>query len=114
MNDPLQTVVETTAYLADAKKLMTDEERSELVSMIAADPDCGDVIVGGGGVRKVRFAIGNKGKSGGVRVVYFFSDTRFPAFLLSVFAKKERSNLSDAEVNALAKMANRLVETYGG
>lgn len=61
MMPTLLTVVETASYLADAKKLMTDQERAEIVTRIAEDPTCGDLIVGGGGVRKVRHAIGNKG-----------------------------------------------------
>ena len=77
MERTLLTVVGTNVYLADAKKLMTDEERAGVVDMIAADPLCGDVIVGGGGIRKVRYAIGAKGKSGGVRIIYFYHDVGF-------------------------------------
>lgn len=114
MDTPPHTIVETAAFLADAKKLMTDDERAGLVDMIAAEPTCGDLIVGGGGIRKVRYAIGSKGKSSGIRVVYFYSDERFPIFLLAVFAKNERSNLSQAEVNALAKAVKTLISKYGG
>ena len=70
MSSTLITVVETASFLADAKRCMTDNERSEAITMIAANPECGDLISGGGGIRKVRFAIGGKGKSGGVRIIY--------------------------------------------
>ncbi len=109
----LLTIVETAAYLADAKGVLTDEDRVAIVNKIAADPECGKVIVGSGGVRKVRHAIGNKGKSGGVRVIYAYKDERFPAFILTVFAKNERSNLSAAEVNILAKFVKTLFDKYG-
>jgi len=85
----------------------------DIVSMIAATPKCGDVIVGSGGIRKVRFAIGHKGKSGGVRVIYAFRDEQFPAFILTVFAKNERANLSKSEINALAKAMDVLFSKYG-
>ena len=111
---PLLSVIETNAFLAAAKGLLTDDERAALVGMIAADPECGDLIVGGGGVRKVRFAIGGRGKSGGVRVIYLYHSPGYPAFLLTVFAKNERANLTKAETNALAGVAKRIIEIYGG
>lgn len=70
MKSELITVVETASFLADAKACMTDDERIEAINMIAAHPECGDLISGGGGIRKVRFATGGKGKSGGVRIIY--------------------------------------------
>ena len=81
--------------------------------MIAANPACGDLIVGGGGVRKVRFAIGNKGKSGGVRVIYFHHSAGLPVFLFMVYGKSERTNLTMAQTNTIAAVAKRIVETYG-
>jgi hypothetical protein len=59
-------------------------------------------------VRKVRFGIDGRGKSGGVRVVYYFHSDRAPVFLLVVFAKNERENLSAAQVNSLAELVKRL------
>lgn len=110
---PLQTVIETTAYLAGAKGLLSDEERAAVVDMIAADPTGGDLIVGGGGVRKVRFAIGNKGKSGGVRIIYLHYDDDHPVFLLALYAKSERTNLTKQQTNTLAAITKRIIETYG-
>lgn len=114
MEASLLSVVETNAYLAAAKGVMTEEERAEVVNMIAADPECRELIVGGGGVRKVRFAVGGRGKSGGVRVVYLFHSVGYPAFLLAVFGKNQKANLTKAETNALAKVAKRIIDVYGG
>jgi hypothetical protein len=50
----VQTVVETPTYLAIANKLFSEEERADVVALVAADPECGDVIRGTGGFRKVR------------------------------------------------------------
>ena len=52
----VQTVVETPTYLAVANKLFSEEERADIVALVAADPECGDVIRGTGGFRKVRVA----------------------------------------------------------
>jgi hypothetical protein len=66
----VQTVVETPTYLAAAEGLFSETERAEIVMMVAADPECGDVMAGTGGFRKVRFARQGMGKSGGARVIY--------------------------------------------
>jgi hypothetical protein len=92
---------------------MTRRERFDLVSFIARDPEAGEVIQGTGGVRKVRFAGKRKDKSGGFRVITFFTGPNLPVFLLTVYAKDERENLTKAERNALAALTGTLVETYG-
>jgi hypothetical protein len=113
MNQELITVVETTSFVADAKACMTDDERTEAINMIAAKPECGDVVPGGGGIRKVRFAIGGKGKSGGVRIIYYFHNQLVPVFLLAVFAKTDQANLTRAETNMLGNAAKMLARKYG-
>lgn len=107
------TVVETNAYLAQAKRLMDDDERAEAVEMIAKNPEGGELIVGTGGVRKARFAIGGRGKSGGVRLVYYYYNEMAPVFMLTVFAKGDKENLTKAERNELGKLSRVLVDTYG-
>jgi len=112
-NKVVQTVVETPPYLAIANKLFSEEERADIVAMLAADPECGDLIRGTGGFRKVRVARKGMGKSGGARVVYIWRNQRFPVFLITVFAKNQKENLSMAERNTLRKRANSIFETYG-
>ena len=108
----MQTVVETPSYLADADRLFSPDERMAIVERLANDPTCGVVIPGSGGLRKVRFGFGSRGKSGGARIIYLFSGDSLPVFVLAVFAKKEKANLSPAERNALAKMVTEMVENY--
>ena len=108
----MQTVVETPSYLADAERLFSLDERKAIVDRLASDPTCGVVIPGGGGIRKVRFGFGARGKSGGARIVYLFSGTNLPVFILAVFAKNEKANLSTAERNALGKMVATMIEDY--
>ncbi len=107
-----QVVVETSAYLKRAVKLLTDLEREEVVFLVADNPLVGDLLVGTGGVRKTRFARGDRGKSGGVRVVYFFYDEEIPVYLLTVFAKKDRANLTKDERNQLGKLTAKIVEAH--
>jgi hypothetical protein len=108
----MQTVVETPSYLADAERLFSPEERLAIVDRLAADPTCGVVVPGSGGIRKVRFGFGGRGKSSGARIIYLFSGERIPVFVLAVFAKNEKANLSPAERNALAKMVTDMIESY--
>ena len=61
MKPELITVVETASFIADAKACMSDEERAEAISMIAANPECGDLIPGGGGIRQERTGESNAG-----------------------------------------------------
>lgn len=112
MKRTLHTIVETRTFIVEAKARLTDEERQAVITLIAADPTCGVLIQGTGGVRKVRFALQGRGKSGGVRVIYFYYSASMPIFLLSVFAKNEKANLSQAERNELAKLVVQLVRTY--
>ena len=64
-------------------------------------------------MRKVRFAIGDQGKRCGVRIIYYFHHPSVPVFLLTVFAKNERSDLARAELNKLAEAAKLLARKYG-
>ena len=106
----VQTVVETPAYLALANKLFSEEERADIVAHVAGDPECGDLIRGTGGFRKVRVARRGMGKSGGARVVYIWRNEKFPVFLITVFPKNEKENLSMAERNALRTRADSIFE----
>jgi hypothetical protein len=109
----VHTVVETPGYLRAAKDAgLSDMEMESIVEVIARNPDAGDTIIGTNGCRKLRFGKGGKGKSGGVRVITFFSGPEIPVFLITVFAKNERSDLSRAEQNGLAALTKRLTESY--
>jgi hypothetical protein len=110
----VHTVVEIPAYLRAAEKLFSAEQCAAIVAMIASDPMCGDVIQGTGGFRKVRVGRGSAGKSGGARVIYILRNEGFPVFLVAVYAKNEKANLSKAERNELAKMADAIFEKYRG
>lgn len=107
----LITVAELPEYQRRARKLLSESERDDIVNYLAAFPGEGDLIRGTGGVRKLRWQRGGRGKSGGVRVIYYFHSERIPLYLLTVFAKNERVDLSQAERNALAKLVEVLIKT---
>lgn len=106
------TVVGTPFFLRKAAGILTEAEREELVAAIGADPSCGDVIPDTGGVRKMRWALKGRGKSGGARVVYYFHNESIPVFLLSIYSKNEKVNLTRAERNALKSLIPELVRSY--
>ncbi len=113
MRETRVTVVETKAFTGRAKGRMSAAEVDRAIEVIARDPLCGDLIQGTGGIRKVRFAVKGQGKSGGVRIVYYYFNESMPVFLLTVFAKNEKADLTRAERNALGKVARALRESYG-
>jgi len=108
----LMTVVETPGFLREAQGAMPDEERVSLINFLAANPLAGDVMPETGGARKLRWRAPGRGKRGGVRVIYYYHDESIPLFLLNVFAKNEKSNLTQAERNEISKLLPRLVASY--
>ncbi len=110
MSTRLQTVVETPAYLAAAKGILSDTERVKVVNMVAENPETGVPL--GGGIRKVRIAQPGRGKSGGARVVFLSSGEDIPVFLLTIFVKSQKANLSARERVALIGAAKQMVEDY--
>ncbi|MBB4860112.1 hypothetical protein HNO88_003453 [Novosphingobium chloroacetimidivorans] len=110
----MQTVIETESYLRAAKDAgMAEDERAAAVDLIATDPEGGDVMQGTGGVRKARLAGRGKGKSGGYRVVWYFGGGDIPVFLLTVFGKGEKANLTQGERNALRSLTATLRKSLG-
>jgi hypothetical protein len=104
----LITVAETPEYLRCAERLLSAVERADVVAYLAAHPRAGDLMQGTGGVRKLRWGRGGRGKSGGVRVIYYFHSEAMPLYLLTVFGKNEKANLSKAERNDLADLVRML------
>ena len=110
--NPMQTVAELPEFIRMADKLLSLEERQDLIRHLASHPKAGDLMEGTGGVRKLRWRRGDHGKSGGVRVIYYFHDEHMPLYLLTLFAKGDRANLSKAERNELADLTGALVSIW--
>jgi len=101
----MQTVVETPTFYRRADKLLSEEEHAALINHLAAYPTAGEEIVGTGGVRKLRFGAMGRGKSGGVRVIYYFYDDEMPIYALLLYAKNERADLTPDDRRLVAAFA---------
>ena len=88
-----------------ADALLTADERHELIDYLAHNPCAGDLIEGTGGIRKLRYAAKGKGKSGGVRVIYYMFDDAHPLFALLIYGKNEQADLSPVQHRAVAEFA---------
>lgn len=109
----MQTVIQTPNFIADAKDAgLTRDEVDAIVAAIAAEPLSGDMIPQTGGARKLRFAGRGGGKSGGYRTIHYFGGFDVPVFLLALYGKGQKANLTMAERNALAKILPRIAEAY--
>jgi hypothetical protein len=110
----MQSVVETDEFLrASHAAGIDDAGRESIVTLVASNPVRGDLIVGAGGCRKLRVAGRGKGKSGGYRLITFYGGPQVPVFLVTIFSKGERADLTKAERNGLAKLAGILVDSLG-
>jgi hypothetical protein len=106
------TIVELPEYIKRVEKLLDEKKRDDLLYYLSSNPKSGTLIQGSGGIRKLRWASKGKGKSGGARVIYLFYNETIPLFLLTIFGKNEKADLSKAERNELAKLVNELIDNY--
>lgn len=97
---------------AAAEVGLTEEEVESIEQLVANNPMAGVEIAGTGGCRKIRIAGRGKGKSGGYRVVAFYSGADIPVMLITVFGKGEKDNLTRRECNGLAQLTKELVESH--
>lgn len=105
----MQTIVEMPSYLRQAHRLrLTEDELDAIKAIVARQPFVGEVIAGSGGARKVRIRAKGRGKSGGYRVITFYSGVALPVFLLDIYAKSDKANMTHGEVNRLRKIIDAI------
>ena len=105
----LRTFIEVPLFTKRWKQIgLSDEELRSLQIMLLKDPESGPVIEGAGGIRKVRFPLRNKGKSGSVRICYTDFAEYEVTYLITAFTKKEQDNLTDEEKKVLKKLVKAL------
>ncbi|MGC9222813.1 MAG: type II toxin-antitoxin system RelE/ParE family toxin [Terracidiphilus sp.] len=104
--------METPGYLKSAEAIFSETEREHIVSMVAANPDCGELMQGTGGFRKARFPRAGMGKRGGARVIYIVRNENSPVFLVAAYAKNRKENLTKQERNQLAQRADAIFASY--
>ncbi len=103
--------IETTTFTKQVVKLLDDDSYKELQLDLLHNPEQGDLIQGTGGVRKTRWAL-DKGKSGGVCIIYYFVDTQGIFFMLLVYPKSKKISLSSQEKTHLSKLTQQIKEVY--
>jgi len=106
------TVAETGPFQRKVGRLLSEDEKSELIAYLSMNPNAGVLIQGTGGIRKLRWARGGRGKSGGVRVIYYFHNEELPLYLLTLFGKNEKANISMEEKKLLSKVVRDLVKYW--
>ena len=107
------TVAELPEYVRQAERLLSESERHNVIDCLALRPNAAVLIRGTGGIHKLRWARDGRGKSAGVRVIYYFHSERMPLYLLTLFGKNDQSDLSAAERNELGALVELLIEESG-
>ena len=97
-------LIETSTFTKQITALLSDEEYGEFQSRLAANPQLGPLIKGGGGIRKIRVAIGSRGKRGGARVIYYWAVRKDLILLLYAYSKNVSADLTPRQVAQLAKV----------
>jgi hypothetical protein len=100
--------IETPTFTRLVKALLTDDEYRELQNELVEDPERGDLIKGGGGIRKLRHAIQGRGKSGGVRVIYYWIKDNQQIYMLVVYPKSKKDDLTGKETAMLREFVKEL------
>lgn len=85
--------VESPIFGKQVYNYLSDREYIDLQSHLLSSPDAGDIIKASGGIRKLRFAAKGKGKRGGVRVIYYWHNSKGEIWLLTIYAKNEEENI---------------------
>jgi hypothetical protein len=102
-------VVETENFLERAKAIMTETERTDMVAYLASNPEAGQLIRGTGGARKIRWA---KGKRGGARTIYYYHNESIPLFILDIYAKNQKADLSESDKRSLRRVLAQIPSQY--
>jgi len=100
--------IETPTFTRMVTELLSDDEYRELQNTLVENPERGDIIKGGGGIRKLRHAVQGRGKSGGVRVIYYWVKDDHQIFMLVVYPKTKKDNLTDKETAILREYVKGL------
>ena len=99
---------ELPAFTSIIRRIASDDDLLTLQLELLENPTKGKLVRGSGGARKIRMALRGRGKSGGSRVIYYWQDHNNVIWMLTAYMKKEKANLSDAEVNVIARIIEEI------
>jgi len=100
-------IIETSVFTRLIKELLSDDEYKELQEALVNRPDRGTIIQGSGGLRKVRWRLEGRGKSGGIRVIYYWVTGDEQIYMLLAYSKSELDNLTAEQMKALKTIVER-------
>lgn len=100
-------IIETSIFTRIIKEMMTDDEYCELQKALISRPDIGDLIKKSGGLRKIRWKLQNRGKSGGIRVIYYWMVSSEQIYMLYTYPKGKQGNLTSQQLAALKQIVER-------
>lgn len=94
-------IIETPTFTKKIIELLEDDDYRALQHTLTANPEAGDIVPGGGGIRKIRFAVPGKGKRGGARIIYYWQKSKDRIFMLIAYVKSKKSNLTTEQTTIL-------------
>ena len=100
----VMVIIETSIFSRQIQGMLTNEEYRQLQTVLVNRPDAGSIIVGSGGLRKMRWGRQDKGKRGGVRIIYYWAVMQDQLLMLLVYPKSERDDLNAAQLKILRQI----------
>lgn len=104
--------IETSVFTKQIQQMLSEDSYRLLQEEIVLNPQVGDLIPAGGGIRKLRFALPGKGKRGGARLIYYWQSSRDKTYMLLAYSKNAKQNLSPEQV-AILKVLVKELERHG-
>ena len=100
-------IIETPIFTKKINSLLTDEEYHKLQNELVLNPEKGKIIRGSGGLRKIRYGVSGRGKSGGVRIIYYWIMKRDIILMLLIYPKNEQDNLTPSQLKILKSLVEK-------
>ncbi|NYT38735.1 hypothetical protein ERD78_16475 [Allopusillimonas soli] len=100
--------IETPVFTKLITALLSDEEYTGLQNLLIENPARGDLIPGGGGIRKIRYGRQGMGKSSGIRVIYYWISEDQQIYMLVAYPKSRKDNLTPGEIATLGELVKEL------
>ena len=94
-------IIETSFFTKQVQKLLSDDEYADLQAALTQRPNMGQLIIGGGGLRKTRWRIQGRGKRGGTRVIYYWAVEPNQLLMLMIYPKSQQEDLSPDQLRIL-------------
>jgi mRNA-degrading endonuclease RelE of RelBE toxin-antitoxin system len=100
-------IIETTVFTKRLRVFLNEEEYRKLQNELILNPGKGKIIRGSGGLRKIRWSIPGKGKSGGVRIIYYWVTIEEIILMLFIYSKNEQDDLTDEQLKILKSLVEK-------